>query len=141
MSAWIRYKLDRRFDHVLVDEAQDTNQEQWAIIGALTDDFFSGEGQKGDRQRTLFVVGDYKQAIFGFQGTSPENFAAARNRYADMLRTRRENAAQSRQNVSARDLQELGLGRSYRTAQSVLTFVDAAIDAITPAGAWSRSQA
>jgi len=133
MAAWIRYKLDRRFDHVLVDEAQDTNQQQWAIIDALTDDFFSGEGQKGDRQRTLFVVGDYKQAIFGFQGTSPKNFAAARNRYADLLRSRRENAAQSRQNITARDLQELGLGRSYRTAQSVLGFVDAAIDAITPA--------
>jgi len=132
MAAWIRYKLDRRFDHVLVDEAQDTNEEQWAIIGALTDDFFSGEGQKGDRQRTLFVVGDYKQAIFGFQGTSPKNFATARNRYAELLRTRRENAAQSRHNITARDLQELDLGRSYRTAQSVLSFVDAAIDAITP---------
>ncbi len=132
MSAWIRYKLDRRFDHVLVDEAQDTNEEQWAIIGALTDDFFSGEGQKGDRQRTLFVVGDYKQAIFGFQGTSPENFRSARDSYAAKLRTRRENAAQSRQNSTARDLQELGLGRSYRTAQSILTFVDSVIDAITP---------
>ncbi|WP_340586164.1 double-strand break repair helicase AddA [Erythrobacter alti] len=133
MAAWIRYKLDRRFDHVLVDEAQDTNEEQWAIIGALTDDFFSGEGQKGNRQRTLFVVGDYKQAIFGFQGTSPENFDTARSRYAQLMRTRRDNAAQSRQNVTVRDLQELGLGRSYRTAQSVLDFVDMAIDAITPA--------
>jgi ATP-dependent helicase/nuclease subunit A len=36
------------------------------------DEFFSGEGARGATMRTLFTVGDYKQAIFGFQGTSPE---------------------------------------------------------------------
>ncbi|HEX4847371.1 MAG TPA: UvrD-helicase domain-containing protein, partial [Novosphingobium sp.] len=44
LSEWIRYKLDRRFDHVLVDEAQDTNVAQWQIINALIGDFFAGEG-------------------------------------------------------------------------------------------------
>ena len=130
MSDWIRYKLDRRFDHILVDEAQDTNEAQWAIIDALTDDFFSGLGQAGDRLRTIFVVGDYKQAIFGFQGTSPQHFAIARNRYAELLRARREGAARSRERIVLRDLQDLGLGRSYRTAQPILDFVDRAIDAI-----------
>ncbi len=133
MSAWIRYKLDRRFDHILVDEAQDTNEAQWAIIDALTDDFFSGLGQAEDRLRTIFVVGDYKQAIFRFQGTSPENFAAARKSYARRLADWVRNAAQARERIDARELQELGLGRSYRTAQSVLSFVDEAIDAIGPA--------
>ena len=130
MSAWIRYKLDRRFDHILVDEAQDTNEAQWAIIDALTDDFFAGLGQAEDRLRTIFVVGDYKQAIFRFQGTSPENFAAARASYARRLSDWVQGAAQSRQGIDARELQDLGLGRSYRTAQSVLTFVDDAIEAI-----------
>ncbi len=130
MSAWIRYKLDRQFDHILVDEAQDTNAAQWAIIDALTDDFFSGLGQAGDRQRTIFVVGDYKQAIFRFQGTSPENFARARNRYAELLRVRKQNWAQGRHNIAVNELRDLGLGRSYRTAQSVLTFVDRTIAVI-----------
>ncbi|KLE35378.1 double-strand break repair helicase AddA [Aurantiacibacter luteus] len=130
MSAWIRYKLDRRFDHILVDEAQDTNEAQWAIIDALTDDFFAGAGQAEDRLRTIFVVGDYKQAIFGFQGTSPENFAAARNRYAELLRVRRENAIGSRNVAVLNALQDLGLGRSYRTSQPVLDVVDRAIAAI-----------
>ncbi|MFB0611613.1 double-strand break repair helicase AddA [Aurantiacibacter poecillastricola] len=132
MSAWIRYKLDRRFDHILVDEAQDTNSAQWAIIDALTDDFFAGLGQAEERLRTIFVVGDYKQAIFRFQGTSPENFAAARAAYDKRLREWFENAARTRQASIARELQKLGLGRSYRTAQSVLGFVDEAIDAIGP---------
>jgi len=130
MSAWIRYKLDRRFDHILVDEAQDTNEAQWAIIDALTDDFFAGVGQAEGRLRTIFVVGDYKQAIFRFQGTSPENFAAARASYARRISDWVRNAAQSRERIEARELQDLGLGRSYRTAQSVLTFVDDAIEAI-----------
>lgn len=130
MSAWIRYKLDRQFNHILVDEAQDTNASQWAIIDALSDDFFAGLGQAEDRLRTIFVVGDYKQAIFRFQGTSPENFDAARANYARRLSDWVNNAAQARQRIDARELRDLGLGRSYRTAQSVLSFVDEAIDAI-----------
>ena len=129
-GAWIRYKLDRRFDHILIDEAQDTNEAQWAIIKALTDDFFSGMGQAGEKLRTIFVVGDYKQAIFRFQGTSPENFAAQQKRYAELMADWVANAAAARSEIDARSLVSLGLGRSYRTAQSVLDFVDEAIAAI-----------
>ncbi|MGE3397378.1 MAG: UvrD-helicase domain-containing protein, partial [Sphingomonas sp.] len=70
MGAWVRYKLDQRTDHILVDEAQDTNARQWAIVEALTQEYFAGQGAQG-RHRTIFTVGDFKQAIFGFQGTDP----------------------------------------------------------------------
>ena len=133
LADWVRYKLDRRFDHILIDEAQDTNSDQWEIIKALTDDFFSGEGQKDGRQRTIFVVGDYKQAIFGFQGTSPENFRREKERFAELMLAAKVNAGQLRDQHEARELVDLGLGRSYRTAQPVLDFVDAAIRAIGPA--------
>ena len=127
---WIRFKLDRRFDHILVDEAQDTNASQWEIVlEGLVSDFFTGEGQRGPKMRTLFVVGDYKQAIFGFQGTSPENFARASNKVksqlsevADVLRD------------PERKLLELGLGQSFRTANPILDFVDGAIARI----GWDR---
>lgn len=131
LSEWIRYKLDRRFDHILVDEAQDTNQAQWEIIEALTGDFFSGLGQHGDKLRTLFVVGDYKQAIFRFQGTSPENFAKARERVRREMAQLAEGAAQLQQN-RVRDLRDLGLGQSFRTSRQVLEFVDMAIAQIGP---------
>ncbi|MCB2089425.1 MAG: UvrD-helicase domain-containing protein, partial [Sphingomonadaceae bacterium] len=130
VSAWIRYKLDRQFDHVLVDEAQDTNADQWSIIKALTDDYWDGEGQHGEKLRTLFVVGDYKQAIFGFQGTSPENFRLAREFFAAKIKAAAENAARLRSNLVPRELQELDLGQSYRTAQVVLEFVNRALAAI-----------
>jgi ATP-dependent helicase/nuclease subunit A len=134
MAEWIRYKLDRRFDHVLVDEAQDTNAAQWRIIDALTDDFFSGEGAHSGRARTLFVVGDYKQAIFGFQGTSPENFAQARQRVRERMAGAARNAAALRGGPQARELLELGLDRSFRTAAPVLDFVDRAIAHVGYAG-------
>ena len=48
--------LRSRFRHVLVDEFQDTDLRQWEIIRALS---------KGDN---LLIVGDVKQAIYGFRG-------------------------------------------------------------------------
>ena len=130
LSEWIRYKLDRRFDHILIDEAQDTNEAQWSIIRALTGDFFAGMGQRDGKLRTIFVVGDYKQAIFRFQGTSPENFERNREHFAAIMSDVRANADQLRERIGARDLLSIGLGRSYRTAQPVLDFVDRAIATI-----------
>ena len=44
MGDWVRYKLDQRTDHILVDEAQDTNEKQWNIVRALAWEYFAGEG-------------------------------------------------------------------------------------------------
>ena len=77
-AAWVLYKLDGGVDHILLDEAQDTAPEQWAIIDALTDDFFSGAGRPRkarDLARGVFVVGDRKQSIYSFQGARPELLA------------------------------------------------------------------
>ena len=81
MGHWVRYKLDRQVDHVLVDEAQDTNAAQWEIIEQLVDEFFSGSSESESRNRTLFMVGDLKQAIYGFQGTDPRKFREAREAF------------------------------------------------------------
>lgn len=121
---WIRYKLDRHFDHILIDEAQDTNQSQWDIVEALIDDFFSGEGARGDKLRTIFTVGDYKQAIFGFQGTSPENFARAKQRIHARIEAARRGIAATRTNRRTPGWQDLDLDRSFRTADVVLAFVN-----------------
>lgn len=123
-SDWIRYKLDRHFDHILIDEAQDTNRGQWDIIEALIDDFFSGEGARGDKLRTIFTVGDYKQAIFGFQGTSPDNFERAKQRIHARIRAAREGIGASRSNRREPGWRDLDLGNSFRTANVVLDFVN-----------------
>ncbi|WP_174214261.1 double-strand break repair helicase AddA [Erythrobacter sp. KY5] len=129
-SDWIRYKLDRSFDHILIDEAQDTNSSQWDIVFALIDDFFAGEGARGDKVRTIFTVGDYKQAIFGFQGTSPDNFERAKQNVKARIDDARAHAGELREKRRLPTWNELDLGRSYRTSLPVLDFVNQVIETL-----------
>lgn len=75
VADWVLFKLDGGIDHILIDEAQDTSPNQWAIIRALTQEFFAGIGAREDEtNRTVFVVGDRKQSIYSFQGADPKEF-------------------------------------------------------------------
>ena len=78
-AAWVLFKIDGGVDHILVDEAQDTNPEQWSIIERLAEEFFAGEGAS-DKLRTLFAVGDEKQSIYSFQGADPDPLRRGRTR-------------------------------------------------------------
>ncbi|MDW8340045.1 MAG: double-strand break repair helicase AddA [Geminicoccaceae bacterium] len=109
--AWVLYQLDARIDHVLVDEAQDTSPAQWAIVEALTEEFFAGEGARPG-PRTLFVVGDEKQSIYRFQGADLQNFRAVRKRIA-------QRAARARAPIETRRLE-----RSFRSVPAILDLVD-----------------
>lgn len=128
MGDWVRFKLDRRIDHLLVDEAQDTNADQWAIIGALVEDFYSGASDGEERWRTLLMVGDFKQAIYGFQGTNPREFERMRALFKDKADEFRaaEEAADGGVRQS-RDFHDLSMSASFRSAQGVLDAVDAMI--------------
>jgi ATP-dependent helicase/nuclease subunit A len=114
MGDWVRYKLDQRTDHVLVDEAQDTNERQWNIVRALAGEFFAGEGAS-TRHRTIFTVGDFKQAIFGFQGTDPASFDVARAWFSREAR------------AVERDFLDLSMDRSFRSSPPILAVVDRVI--------------
>ncbi len=132
MGEWVRFKLDRRTDHILVDEAQDTNADQWAIVDALIGEFFTGGPEADERWRTLFTVGDFKQAIYGFQGTDPgefETFRASVRRRADEL----EAAAAGNLDVRARPFRDLSIDASFRSSPAVLEVVDAVLDQLGPA--------
>ncbi len=119
MSAWIRYKLDQRTDHILVDEAQDTNLAQWDIVQALSDEFFAGQGAYPERLRTLFTVGDFKQAIFGFQGTSPHNYMKAGKLFAKAARD------------SGRAFEDMSLDLSFRSTPAILEVVDSTLEQLS----------
>ena len=133
MGDWVRYKLDREVDHVLVDEAQDTNAAQWEIIGQLVAEYFSGSSESEERHRTLFMVGDLKQAIYGFQGTDPKRFEKAREEFrrrSDELRDSEDTLDLFKRRT--RDFRDLSIAASFRSAQPVLDLVDALIDRLGP---------
>ncbi len=117
-ARWVLYKLDQGLDHVLVDEAQDTSPEQWRIVKALADDFFSGEGARGDRIRTIFAVGDEKQSIFGFQGARPEEFDRSYRHFDGRI------AAYNRAAPEPHAFSKVPLQISYRTVDDILSCVD-----------------
>ena len=112
MAAWVLFKLDGGIDHVLVDEAQDTNPDQWDVVKALTEEFFAGEGAS-EVLRTLFVVGDETQSIFSFQGADLDALRVVH----DELRERVEAAACF--------WHEEPLDTSWRSVPAVLDTVDA----------------
>ncbi len=115
MGAWVRYKLDQKLDHILIDEAQDTNDAQWTIAKKLTEEFFVGESARGMR-RTVFAVGDFKQAIFSFQGTDPREFEAARQWFDREIREGKDR------------LHDLDLAQSFRSTEAVLDLVNRLVD-------------
>ncbi len=84
VASWVLFKLDGGLDHILVDEAQDTNPEQWRIVAALAEEFFSGRGAR-DGERTIFAVGDTKQSIYSFQRADPEEFRRMRAHFRDRV--------------------------------------------------------
>lgn len=55
----VRERMQSKFRHILVDEFQDTDARQWEMIKHL---------QGGDTNRMMFLVGDMKQAVYGFRG-------------------------------------------------------------------------
>jgi DNA helicase-2/ATP-dependent DNA helicase PcrA len=61
-----------QFEHVLVDEYQDTNLLQAAIVDLIA-----------SRHRNLMVVGDDAQSIFGWRGANFENIFEFQHRYPD----------------------------------------------------------
>lgn len=109
--SWVLYKLDGGLDHILIDEAQDTNPEQWKIISILAHEFFSGEGQS-DITRTLFVVGDEKQSIYSFQRAAPKEFERMRSYFAAKI------------NESGNRFNKEDMITSFRSTKTVLRLVD-----------------
>lgn len=73
----IDYRLDAKFDHWLLDEFQDTSHDQWNSLSPLLDEI----GQDRSGQRTLFVVGDVKQAIYGWRGGDSKLFYHVADKY------------------------------------------------------------
>lgn len=97
----VAYALDQRFSHILLDEFQDTSPLQWQVLNPLVAEIVGDES----RNRTAFIVGDPKQAIYGWRGGSSAIFAEVT------------------QSVQAQ-WSERSLVKSYRSSPVVLEFIN-----------------
>ncbi len=66
----IYFRLDERVTHLLLDEFQDTSIAQWDVLRPFAEEVAA----TADGSRSLFVVGDTKQAIYGWRGGVAELF-------------------------------------------------------------------
>ncbi len=111
VMGWVLSQLDVSLSHILVDEAQDTSPLHWDVLTMMLADFFVNGDTQSD-QHSLFVVGDPKQAIFGFQGADSHAFA---NSFDEIVRHIQNNL---------RTIQEIPLEQSFRSLPAILYTVD-----------------
>jgi ATP-dependent exoDNAse (exonuclease V) beta subunit len=105
--AKIESRLDARYRQWMLDEFQDTSRNQWEVLEGLLDEATLDP----DGERSLFVVGDTKQGIYGWRGGEPRLFD-------DLL---------ARPGWSGR-MREWGMETSWRSAQEVLDLVNLVCD-------------
>ena len=101
--------LDRRIQHLLVDEFQDTSQSQRRLLELLTEGWQPGDG------RTLFLVGDPMQSIYRFRDADMSLFLLAKRR-----------------GIGAVRLRSLTLQRNFRSAPAIVSWVNAAFSRVFP---------
>ncbi len=93
--------VSTQFQAILVDEFQDTDKAQWDILCQIS--HFSDSS--GELKKNLFLVGDPKQAIYGFRGAETHLFTATKSIWGKLLNT-----------IS------VDLSENYRTLPGLLAF-------------------
>ncbi len=96
----VDYRLDGTYDHWFLDEFQDTSQEQWDGLKPLLDEVSSDP----DGVRSLFIIGDTKQAIYGWRGGEVGLFEEAQKWFG---------------------MKDQSMDKSYRSCGAVLKLVNA----------------
>lgn len=102
--------LDRRIQHILVDEFQDTSRSQTRLLELLTSGWEQGDG------RSLFLVGDPMQSIYRFRNADMSLFLRAKHAGIGDIRC-----------------ETLDLTRNFRSAPALIDWVNDTFTGIFPA--------
>ncbi len=90
----LKADLQEKYQYILVDEHQDTNEGQNTLVELLTD------APHLEKKPNIFTVGDEKQSIYRFQGASAQTFS----RFQDLYK----------------DIKYISLSQNYRSSQNIL---------------------
>ncbi|HUG10209.1 MAG TPA: UvrD-helicase domain-containing protein, partial [Opitutaceae bacterium] len=107
----VDFRLDGRVDHWLLDEFQDTSRRQWDVLEGLIDEAV----QDPTDSRSLFYVGDVKQAIFSWRGGDPRLFGHVAERYSK---------------GGPRAIEARELNRSYRSGEAIIGLVNSVFGSV-----------
>lgn len=102
--------LDYKVQHLLVDEFQDTSVSQYTLLEKLTAGWETGDG------RTIFLVGDPMQSIYGFREAEVGLFLKA-----------------CREGVGSVPLGLLRLSANFRSDEGAVDWVNATFPSVMPA--------
>jgi DNA helicase-2/ATP-dependent DNA helicase PcrA len=94
--------LEERFQYILVDEFQDTNNAQMKILSFLT------KNPVNEGRPNIMVVGDDDQAIYKFQGAEVDNILNFKKMY--------------------KDVKVITLTKNYRSSQKILDISNSLIE-------------
>ena len=84
----VRKKYQNKFQHVLVDEFQDTNKVQYFLTKILS-----------EPQNNLFAVGDFSQSIYAWRGADYRNLERLSSDFKNIAEYRLERNYRSTQNI------------------------------------------
>ncbi|MBP7843073.1 UvrD-helicase domain-containing protein [Candidatus Woesebacteria bacterium] len=98
----IREKYQRKFEHVLVDEYQDTNKAQYKLTKILA-----------TPQNNLFVVGDFCQSIYAWRGADYKNMMQLKQNFPEIQEYRLEQNYRSNQNILDAATQVISLNKTH----------------------------
>ncbi|MEM8661650.1 MAG: 3'-5' exonuclease, partial [Pseudomonadota bacterium] len=109
-------RLDYQIEHILVDEFQDTAINQYELVEALTRGWVSHNAANPQAPRTLMIVGDAMQSIYGFRGANVSLFLKA-----------------MREGFNGLQLEPLQLQSNFRSDGKLVTWVNRCFTAAFPA--------
>lgn len=107
---WLQYQLDAELRDLALDEFQDTSAAQFKVIEPIIEEILAGEGAH-DLDRSMLIVADPKQAIYGWRGGTSALLDKVRYLGQDSLK-------------------ETTLERSYRSGPAIIEFVNDLFESI-----------
>ena len=114
-AAWVLYKLDAGIDHILLDEAQDTSEAQWAILGKLAEEFSAADGARAEPAAAHGLRRRRREAVD----------LRLPGRGAERLRRAAAAAQASAIAAAGQRFESVSLNTSFRSTPDIMQAVDA----------------